>query len=97
MTEILKKYKNNLNVTSKKNVRLITQILTGHNNLNHSRVNRKRNRKPFCIYCKNIRETSEHYLGKCHAYLNTRIQCFGKDNIIPIKEIIERKKNYKIL
>ena len=64
MTEILKKYKYNLNVTNNKKIRYITQILTGHNNLNHSRANRKRNRQPFCTYCKNIRETSEHYLGK---------------------------------
>ena len=52
MTEILKKYKYNLNVLSKKNLRYLTQILTGHNNLNHSRSNRIRTRQPFCIYCK---------------------------------------------
>ena len=96
MTEILKKYKYNLHVLSKKNLRYLTQILTGHNNLNHSRSNRNRTRQPFCIYCKNIRETSEHYLGKCQAYLNTRIQCFGKDNI-SIREIIEKSKLKDIL
>ena len=96
MTEILKKYKYNLHVLSKKNLRYLTQILTGHNNLNHSRSNRIRTRQPFCIYCKNIRETSEHYLGKCQAYMNTRIQCFGKDNI-SIREIIEKSKLNDIL
>ena len=29
------------------------------------------------IFGKNIRETSEHFLGKCQAYINTRIKCFG--------------------
>ena len=88
MTEILKKYKYNLNVTNNKIIRYITQILTGHNNLNHSRANRKRNRQPFCTYCKNIRETSEHYLGKMSRlpkHKNTKtlyLQCFGKDHNI---------------
>ena len=96
MLQILKKYKYNLKVKSKKNLRMLTQILTGHNILNHSRANRKKDRQPFCSYCKNIRETSEHFLGKCQAYINTRIQCFGKDNIT-IREIIEKNKLQDII
>ena len=88
--------KKNLKVKSKKNLRMLTQILTGHNILNHSRANRKKDRHPFCSYCKNIRETSEHFLGKCQAYINTRIQCFGKDNITT-REIIEKNKLQDII
>ena len=42
MIQILKKYKYNLKVKSKKKLRMLTQILTGHNMLNHSRANRKK-------------------------------------------------------
>ena len=65
----------------------------------HSKIwgcTNKQDNKCICIYCKNIRETSEHYLGKCQAYLNIRVQCFGKDNI-SIKEIIEKTKLQDIL
>ena len=48
------------------------------------------------IFGKNIRETSEHFLGKWQAYINTRIQCFGKDNIT-IREIIEKNKLQDII
>ena len=68
---------------------MLTQILTGTSILNYSRSVRVKTRNPYCMYCTNIRETSEHFLTQCTKLDNARIQCFNKQKIT-IKEIINK-------
>ena len=87
MLQMLKKYKYKIDIPKRKNLMMVTQILTGTSILNYSRSVRKKERNPFCSYCKNIRETSEHFLTTCIKSVNARIHCFGRQ-IITMKEII---------
>ena len=66
---------------------MLTQILTGTSILNYSRSVRVKTRNPFCMYCTNIRETSEHFLTQCTKLKNARVQCFNKKKIT-MNEII---------
>ena len=88
---ILQKYKYKLSSKNKKTLRNLTHIVTGHNMLNHSRNNRIKSRSPYCNFCPNIRETSDHFMGKCPAYANTRMHCFNKDKT-SLEQIIQKNK-----
>ena len=96
MSEMLMKYKYNIKIPNRKNLMMITQILTSTSILNYSRSIRVKSRSPYCLFCKNIRETSEHFLTKCQKLDNARIQCFGKNNIT-LKEIINTRSLTNIL
>ena len=89
MIEIFKKYKYNVKIPNRNNLMMLTQILTGTSILNYSRSVRVKTRNPYCMYCTNIRETSEHFLTQCTKLDNARIQCFNKQKIT-IKEIINK-------
>jgi len=92
MIEIFKKYKYKVKIPNRKNLMMLTQILTGTSILNYSRSVRVKTRNPFCMYCTNIRETSEHFLTQCTKLDNARVQCFNKKKIT-MKEIIN---NYQL-
>ena len=96
MIAILKKYKYCCNVKNRNNLMMLTQILSGTNILNYSRSVRKKERDPFCSACRNIRETSEHFLTACPKLANARQQCFNK-NYSSIKEIIMNNKMSNII
>ena len=89
MIEILKKYKYNVKIPNRKNLMMATQILTGTRIFNYSRSVRVKSRNPYCMYCPNIRETSEHFLTACPKLENARIHCFSKKKITT-KEIISK-------
>ena len=88
MTEVLKKYKYKIDIPNRHNLMMVTQIMTGTSILNYSRSVRKKGRSPFCKFCPNIRETSEHFLTNCVKLTNEREQCFGKSKT-STKEIIK--------
>jgi len=44
----------------------------------YSRAVRKKGRSPYCKFCPNIRETSDHFPTNCVKSTNEREQCFGK-------------------
>ena len=69
----------------------MTQLFTGHSHLNHSRNNRVKERNPNCKYCKNSRETTEHYMAICPAYLNLRINILGNQKT-SVEKIIKQNK-----
>jgi hypothetical protein len=90
ITTMLKKYKYNINIPTRRSLTRVTQIISSTSILNYSRSVRVKDRNPFCPYCKNIRETSEHFLTTCPKLANARTQCFGR-NKITIKEIINER------
>jgi hypothetical protein len=92
ITTMLKIYKilYNINISTRRSLTRVTQIRSSTSILNYSRSVRVKDRNPFCPYCKNIRETSEHFLTICPKLSNARIQCFGR-NKITIKEIINER------
>jgi hypothetical protein len=91
MVEILTKYKYDLPKSTRNNLRMVTQIISGTSILKYSSAIRKKSRSPYCKYCKNIRETSEHFLTECTQLNNARLHCFGKVKT-NIKEIIRDRK-----
>ena len=93
MLQILKKYKYKIDIPKSKNLMKATQILTGTSILNYSRSVRKKERIPFCTCCKNIRETSEHFLSTCIKSENARIHCFGRQKITMKEIIMDRNLN----
>ena len=90
--EILKKYKiYKLITNNKKYLNILTQIFTGHSHLNHSRNNRVKERNTNCKYCKNTRETTEHYIGECPAYSNIMTNILGKHKI-SVEKLIKQNQ-----
>ena len=62
---------------SRTRARIITQILTGHNNLRRHRYLMKLEDSPMCENCGLEEETSEHYITSCPAYFTQRVETLG--------------------
>jgi len=59
----------------------VIQILTGHGNLAKHRHKIGKAQSPLCPKCQDAVETSQHYVGECPTYQNTRISHFGYHKI----------------
>ena len=62
---------------NRKETRLITQILTGHSDLNYHLHKRKLIESPICDLCEESEETSMHFIGQCPYYARIRYDVFG--------------------
>ena len=71
----------------------VLQILTGHGNLAKHRYKMGKAQSPLCPKCHEAEETSQHYVGECPAYLNTRVSHFGYYKI----QLSDLVKNDRIL
>ncbi|CAL8132135.1 unnamed protein product [Orchesella dallaii] len=71
---------------SRSNIRLFTQVITGHSTLNGHLHRIGRADSNICPYCNNGRETSLHFLGRCDYFLTKRLdvlegQTFGAEGV----------------
>ena len=67
------KYINNKNI-ARNRLRLIIQAITGHCALNYHLHKIKRAETPTCEKCYVENETMEHFLGRCQAYSELRME-----------------------
>jgi len=58
-------------------LRMLVYLLTGHNTLSRHLTIMRRVNDPLCPLCKEEKETSLHFLGKCCATANIRRLNFG--------------------
>ena len=63
---------------SRRKIKIITQMLTGHATLNKHLFNMKIEDDPTCPKCLMSDETVEHYLADCPAYATTRFNTLGR-------------------
>ena len=63
--------------TDRKNIRIMTQIITGHANLNRHRYLMGLEPDPICNECMEDEETMEHLLAKCPVYAQDRYELLG--------------------
>ena len=80
---------------SRKNIRRMTGILTGHCPLNKHLHTIGLSNSPLCTNCGDV-ESAEHFLCKCPAYISARAKCLGNfilpHNIIwslPLNNILD--------
>ena len=63
---------------SRKELRLLVGLLTGHNTLNRHLALLRRMDDPLCPLCKEEEDTSLHLLGYCCAIIKKRCEFFGR-------------------
>ena len=73
----------------------VIQILTGHGNLAKHRHRIGKAESPLCPKCHEAEETSQHYVGECPAYLNTRLSHFGNHKI-ELSDLVKKDKIFKL-
>ena len=80
---------------SRRNIKRLTSILTGHCYLNKHMYTIGLTNSPRCANCGDI-ESAEHFLCKCPAYITARAKCLGSyilpHNIIwslPLSNILD--------
>jgi ribonuclease HI len=79
LPELNRKWSKEIINQSKKNMRMIIQILTGHNNLRRHKFLMGIEPSAECENCGEEEETSEHFLLKCPFYSLERYQILGND------------------
>ena len=62
-------------------VRLLSQVLSGHSHLNYFKSKIDRNVSPTCSHCQEDQETSFHYLCSCPFFTESRCQYLGKRSL----------------
>ena len=91
--ELLRVYlKNNppkLAHNTKTDIKHLTGITSGQNHLAHNANKMNSNVIPFCKNCPGTRETTEHFMSFCPAYLHIRQEVF-QTTCIPLKQIFEK-------
>ena len=91
--ELLRVYlKNNppkLAHNTKTDIKHLTGITSGQNHLSHNANKMNSNVIPFCKNCPGTRETTEHFMSFCPAYLHIRQEVF-QTTCIPLKQIFEK-------
>ena len=78
----------NVENRTKKDIRIVTQIVTGHANLKYHRYLMKLEDNPRCD-CGEEKETSTHVIAECPIYIMERQYYFGKP-FIKIEEIYKQ-------
>ena len=73
----------------------VIQILTGHGNLAKHRHKIGKAQSPLCPKCQDAVETSQHYVGECPAYQNTRISHFGYHKI-ELSDLVKHDNIFKL-
>ena len=63
---------------SRKDLRLLVGLLTGHNTLNRHLTLLRRMDDPLCPLCGEEEDTSLHLLGNCCAIAEKRCEFFGR-------------------
>ena len=81
--------------SNRKDYRTATQLLTGHAGLNSHLYKMRLSEQKTCNQCNEEDETVQHFLGKCPAYYNLRMEIFhthiiGTEDVFtyPLRKII---------
>ena len=74
---------------TRKQIRLLTYIVTGHATLNSHLWKMGLVESPVCNQCGLDDETVSHFMGYCEAYMTLRYQIFGA-HTMGLKEMFER-------
>ena len=83
------KFKKELDRMDKRDLRMATQILTGHAGLNYHLSKLVRNIDPLCPLCKAENETVTHLLGQCPMLWQLRVEYFDA-HYTTAKDIVDR-------
>lgn len=75
---LLKHHQYNLTTLNKQALRLLTTLLSGHNDLNYFKFKQGLISTPWCDHCTFQLETTEHFLCKCPAYSHLRYRYFER-------------------
>ena len=75
---LLRKNKYRTTNLSGTHLRWLTWLLTGHSPLAYFQHKANNYTSPECEHCPGTAETSQHFLGDCHAYMTIRLRIFGK-------------------
>ena len=73
----------------KRDLRVATQILTGHADLNYHLRKLNRDIAPTCSLCQEENETVEHVLARCPMLWKLRVELFDS-HVTTITDILER-------
>jgi hypothetical protein len=68
---------------SRSSLRIMTQVITGHNTLQRHLWVMREVDSPICKNCGTEEETSAHYLGRCPRYSLLRNEILGSFDIAP--------------
>ena len=79
--KINSKMTSNITDMNKQNIRLLTQMITGHAKLNRHKYLMGMEDSPTCPKCGEGDETPHHMLTDCPAYGRLRKETFNKHNI----------------
>ena len=77
LANFLRLYKYDLLSFSRPDLRLLSNLLSGHSDLNYFKHIQNRSHSPKCAHCPNSQETTEHFLCKCPAYSYLRLTFFN--------------------
>ena len=75
--EINKKWTSEILRLNKRDIRIITQMITGHANLKRHRFIMGVEDNPICEKCEEAEETPEHLLTKCPFFARLRFEVLG--------------------
>ena len=87
---------NRLASNKKSSIRLITHMFTDQNCLNNSLNKRNPIVSPQCDYCKESKETAQHFISDCPAHAKVRMCIFGVP-YISLEQIISEYGPKKLL
>ena len=87
----------NLCERTRKDLRMITQVLTGHSWLNKHMNKIKIRSTPLCPLCKTEEETTAHFIYTCPQLQVERESIFGMPNITPDAKPIKDMDHNKII
>ena len=62
---------------TKRNIKILTQMITGHATLRYHLFKMKIEPEATCEHCQEGDETVEHFICECEAYAYPRYQAFG--------------------
>jgi hypothetical protein len=65
----------------KSDIKNLTGIISGQNHLSHNENKMNSNVIPYCKYCPETRETTEHFMSVCPAYAHIRQEVFQTTHI----------------
>ena len=81
--EVSMKVWNSVKNLTRKQMRVSTHMLTGHNVLRYHLCNMKMEDSPLCEQCDDgVKEDAFHFLGRCPRFSNLRYSIFRYQNLI---------------
>ena len=80
----------------RRDLRVATQILTGHACLNYHLSKTNRDITPTCSLCNEENQTVEHILARCPVLWKLRVEYFDR-HITTVRDIVDRHNISRIV